>query len=216
MDGTLIDSERLQLQCFMEVTRNYGYEAREHLYLQCIGATGTTTRRILTEAYGPKFPLQKILNDWRRRYEGLLAAGELQLKEGARSLLELASAHGLRCALATQTDRALTERKLRLTGVLRYFDALVTGDDVASGKPDPEHYLIAAAKLDATPAECWALEDSENGVQSAIGAGCVVFHIPDLVPVSRRLGTLGQTVLNSLSEVVEILETAIANTPERY
>ena len=56
MDGTLIDSERLQLQCFMEVTRQYGYEARKELYLQRIGATGATARKILAEAYGPQFP----------------------------------------------------------------------------------------------------------------------------------------------------------------
>ena len=216
MDGTLIDSERLQLQCFMEVTRKYGYEARKELYLQCIGATGATARKILAEAYGPQFPLQKVLTDWRERYDELLASGELRLKEGARPLLEMVTALGLPCALATQTRRVLTERKLRLTGVHNYFDALVTGDDVRIGKPDPEHYLIAVAKLGVTPRECWALEDSENGVRSALGAGCGVFQIPDLVPVSVPLTTLGQTILNSLAEVADILEKAVATTIGRH
>jgi len=210
MDGTLIDSERLQLQCFMETTRKYGFEAREELYLQCIGATGAVARNILVDAYGPQFPLQEVLSDWRERYEELLASGELRLKEGARPLLEIAAAHGVPCALATQTRRVLTERKLRLTGVFHYFDALVTGDDVRTGKPDPEHYVVAAAKLAVSPAACWALEDSENGVRSAIGAGCEVYQIPDLVPVSESVTHLGQTILNSLDEVAEILDAAIA------
>ena len=153
MDGTLIDSERLQLQCFMEVTRQYGYEARKELYLQCIGATGAMARKILAEAYGPQFPLENILTDWRERYDELLASGELRLKEGARPLLETATTHGIPCALATQTRRVLAERKLRLTGVLNYFEALVTGDDVRRGKPDPEHYMIAVAKLGVIPRE---------------------------------------------------------------
>ena len=45
MDGTLVDSERLQLQCFMETTGKYGFDAREELYLQCIGATGAVARK---------------------------------------------------------------------------------------------------------------------------------------------------------------------------
>ncbi len=212
MDGTLIDSERLQLQCFMETTRKYGFEAREELYLQCIGATGAVARNILVDAYGPQFPLQEVLSDWRERYDELLASGELRLKEGARPLLETATTHGIPCALATQTRRVLAERKLRLTGVLNYFEALVTGDDVRRGKPDPEHYMIAVAKLGVIPRECWALEDSENGVRSALGAGCVVFQIPDLAPVSAPLTTLGQTILNSLVDVADILENAVART----
>jgi len=167
-------------------------------------------RNILVDAYGPEFPLKEVLSDWRERYEELLASGALQLKEGARRLLEQVTAQGLPCALATQTRRALTEKKLRLTGVFDYFDALVTGDEVRMGKPDPEHYVVAAAKLMKLPTACWALEDSENGVRSALGAGCEVYQIPDLVPVSETVAHLGQTILNSLDEVAEILDGAIA------
>jgi beta-phosphoglucomutase-like phosphatase (HAD superfamily) len=76
--------------------------------------------------------------------------------------------------------------------------------------------MIAVAKLGVTPRECWALEDSENGVRSALGAGCVVFQIPDLVPVSVPLSTLGQTILNSLAEVADIFEKAVATTIGRH
>ena len=100
-------------------------------------------------------------------------------------------------------------KKLRLTGVLDYFDTLVTGDEVRRGKPDPEHYVVAAARLGVAPETCWALEDSENGVRSALSAGCRVYQIPDLVPVSASVSHLGQTVLSSLVDVVEILERAI-------
>ena len=165
LEGTLIDSERLQLLCFMETTRKYGFEAREELYPKCIGATGAVARNILVDAYGPEFPLKEVLSDWRERYEELLASGALQLKEGARLMLETATSQGIPCALATQTRRVLTEKKLQLTGVLDYFDALVTGDDVQRGKPDPEHYMVADAKLGAEPEACWELEDSENGVR---------------------------------------------------
>jgi HAD superfamily hydrolase (TIGR01509 family) len=212
MDGTLVDSERLQLQCFMETTGKYGFDAREELYLQCIGATGAVARTILVDAYGAEFPLAEVLADWRVRYEELLASNALQLKAGARLMLEMATNHGIPCALATQTRRPLTEKKLRLTGVLDYFDTLVTGDEVRRGKPDPEHYLVAAERLGLAPAACWALEDSENGVRSALSAGCRVYQIPDLVPVSESVSHLGQTVLSSLVEVVAILERAINAT----
>ena len=56
MDGTLVDSERLQLQCFMETTGKYGFDAREELYLQCIGATGAVARTILCLLYTSPSP----------------------------------------------------------------------------------------------------------------------------------------------------------------
>ena len=80
--------------------------------------------------------------------------------------------------LASVVDRALAER-LPSGG----FDVLVCGDDVRNGKPDPEPYLLAAARLGVEPQHCLAIEDSPAGIASAEAAGCVVVAVPNQVPV---------------------------------
>ena len=62
----------------------------------------------------------------------------------------------------------------------------VCGDDVSHSKPDPEPYLLAAAKVGADPRQCVALEDSPNGVAAAEAAGCVTVAVPSLVPHPAR------------------------------
>ena len=59
------------------------------------------------------------------------------------------------------------------------------GDEVKAGKPAPDVYLDAARKLGIAPADCLALEDSENGVTAALAAGMTVIQIPDLAPAAR-------------------------------
>jgi beta-phosphoglucomutase-like phosphatase (HAD superfamily) len=63
------------------------------------------------------------------------------------------------------------------------FAVVVTGDEVLDGKPDPEAYLTAAARLGADPRRCVAIEDSPTGIASAEAAGCVVVAIPHHVPI---------------------------------
>ena len=81
------------------------------------------------------------------------------------------------------------------------FVAIVGGDQVQKSKPHPDIYFKAAAILGVTPKNCLALEDSENGVRSAVSAGMTVVQIPDLVQPSLDLRGLGHIVLGSLRDV---------------
>jgi beta-phosphoglucomutase-like phosphatase (HAD superfamily) len=74
----------------------------------------------------------------------------------------------------------------------------VCAEDVTAGKPDPEPYLLAAKLLDVDPARCVALEDSPNGVASAMAAGCRVLAVPSLVPIPPAPG---RVVVASLAGV---------------
>ena len=80
----------------------------------------------------------------------------------------------------------------------------VYGDDpeLRGGKPSPEPFLLAAERLRAAPAECWAFEDSQAGLQAAVTAGCRVFAlVPDLAAGAALTVPEGVTVLRSLEEV---------------
>jgi HAD superfamily hydrolase (TIGR01509 family) len=126
----------------------------------------------------------------------LLASRPLPMQAGAGELLARVRAAGIPQALVTSSERPIMDAVLRQLGI--GFTATVCADDVHHGKPDPEPYLLAAARLSADPRYCVALEDSPNGVASAEAAGCVLVAVPSLVPITARPG---RVVLHSLAEV---------------
>ena len=77
--------------------------------------------------------------------------------------------------------------RLEHSGLGRYFQAVVTGDQVSKSKPDPEIYRAACQRLDVSPAKAVAVEDSPNGIRSALSAGMSAVMIPDLIPSSPEL-----------------------------
>jgi beta-phosphoglucomutase-like phosphatase (HAD superfamily) len=89
------------------------------------------------------------------------------------------------------------------------FAVTLCGEDVLAGKPGPQPYQRAAALLGEAPGQCVALEDSPNGVASALTAGCPVIAIPSLHPVPERPGCL---VAGSLREVtLQILRRQVGH-----
>ena len=144
----------------------------------------------------------------RRRYHDHMENRPADVKAGAVELLTYANEKDVPCGLATSTGSSLTATKLELSGLDRHFSVIVTGDDVRRGKPNPEPFVTAARRLGQHPTRCWALEDSANGVRSALAAGCQVFQVPDLVIPSTKLRRLGHEVAETLHDVLEALREA--------
>jgi beta-phosphoglucomutase len=92
---------------------------------------------------------------------------------------------------------------LGLTNTLRYFSAVITGDDVRRGKPDPEVFLTAAAKLGAQPRRCVVFEDAVAGVQAAKAGGmcCVAVTFVGHHPADKLRAAGAEIVVASLAEV---------------
>jgi len=206
MDGLLLDTERTALSTFLAACREFGLDPDVDVYVKCIGTTADQTRKILLEGYGPEFPYDRIREKWAIRYEDALAARPVPRKPGALALLEWLEEMDIKVGLATSTRRASATRKLGQSGLLAHFNAIVCGDDVSKGKPDPEPYLTAAHKLDSPTHCCLALEDSDNGVLSASEAGMAVIQIPDLKPPSFGIVGLGHPIVASLNDVRKLLE----------
>jgi HAD superfamily hydrolase (TIGR01509 family) len=206
MDGLLLDSERLARDAFVRACRELNWEPDLAAYQRCIGSTYATTREILIEAHGSDFPYAAVDQRWSTHYHARLAQGPVPVKTGARELLEYLAGHQVRLALVTSTRRQTAEEKLQRTRLLDYFEHLVCGGETQRGKPDPDPYLAAADRLGIAPEQCWALEDSANGVRAAHGAGCTVFQVPDLVTPSAELRGLGHRIVTTLHDVLAALQ----------
>ena len=149
----------------MRACEDHGWPADLDSYQQCIGSTYEKTREILVAAYGADFPYETVDASWAHHYHSRLADGPVPVKAGAEGLLAHLSSRQVPMALVTSTRRETAVTKLGATGLLEFFDVLVCGGETEKGKPDPDPYLAAAARLDLEPRACWALEDSANGVR---------------------------------------------------
>jgi spore germination protein YaaH len=126
-------------------------------------------------------------------------------RPGARELLDECRQAGVPTALVTMSWRRFADAVVQALPE-GSFTAVITGDEVSKGKPDPEPYLVAARTLGFEPSECYAVEDSPTGVRSAVAAGCRTLAVPCAVelPLSshyRRLDTLEGVTLRDLGFV---------------
>lgn len=103
--------------------------------------------------------------------------------------------------VATSTAYDLARTKLTNAGIYDYFTFIVGGDQVFTSKPDPEIYLKAAQKHNVEPSQCIDFEDSGNGVLASYHAGISVIQVPDLVPPTKTLKSLGHRIVSSLHDI---------------
>ena len=180
-DGTLFDTERLPWRCGWG-GREWDAPGIEEHYLELVGRNREGIVALLRQVTPPGFPLDDFLLECSRRSRARLETEGVPVKAGAREILEFLSAKGLPLALATSSGANTTRYKLENSGLDRYFRAVVTGDQVLRGKPDPEIYLTACRAIGADPAQALGVEDSKNGVLSAHRAGLMTALVPDLIP----------------------------------
>ena len=181
MDGLLIDSEPLWLDAETAIMARLGASWSEQDQAQLLGGSlERSVRYLLSKATRPAPP--ELIGEWlmsdiieRVRRDGV------PVQPGARELLAAVRQAGLPHALVTSSERGFMDAVLASTGMR--FDVLVCAQDVTATKPDPEPYLLAAKLVGVDPGDCFALEDSPNGVASAEAAGCRVFAVPSLVPI---------------------------------
>ena len=207
LDGLLLDTERIALSTFVDSCREFGFDPDLRVYYKCIGTTFSRTKEILTDGYGKIFPLDAISELWSEKYHEETSDKPIPLKAGALNLLRYLDKEGVKKAIVTSTRQESARRWLANTEILHFFDFVLGGDQVSNGKPNPEIYLMACHKLNEKPHNCLALEDSDNGVLSALNAGLVVIQVPDLVQPSADVRALEQGIAKSLVEVEEILRT---------
>ncbi|MHB8575772.1 MAG: HAD family hydrolase, partial [Dehalococcoidia bacterium] len=100
-----------------------------------------------------------------------------KLLPGAARLVQTLKSNGKKLAVASSSRTAWVEACRGCLGLREQFDAIVTGDMVRHGKPDPEIYLMAAERLGLRPERCLAIEDAPKGVQSAHRAGMTVVAV---------------------------------------
>jgi HAD superfamily hydrolase (TIGR01509 family) len=204
MDGLMLDTESVEREAFLKAAAEFGYSVPDEVYIQVVGRTGEDARQIFCDAFGGCFPYDDVRVRWREYTDHHIAACGVPCKAGLLELLELMETYGIPKAVATSTRRQRALRLLEKSNLLSRFDAIVAGDEVSRGKPDPEIFLIAAMKLNVPPHQCIAFEDSAAGILAAHAAGMIPILVPDLVKPAASVCDLAHRVYESLSDARDL------------
>jgi beta-phosphoglucomutase len=170
VDGTLVDTAELHFQAW----RKLAGELHKPFTRADFAATfGRRNPEIIHQLFGNEFNESEILALGDRKEDYYKAAARLgvELLPGVRELLEALHATGFKQAIGSSAPRGNVNLILEITGTARFFDAIVSMEDTQRGKPDPQVFQVAAAKLGLEPERCVVLEDAVAGVQAAKAGG---------------------------------------------
>ena len=210
MDGLLLDSETLSLQCFNDEITARGLDEQNAVFMSLIGTNERAQRDILSKSLGHLLDIEAFWKDWKQRYQSTVENHPVPLKKGARELLEWLKQNGIARSVATSSNTEHATHLLKNAEIMSYFDVIVGGDQVTRSKPEPDIYLKAAEETGVQVSNAIALEDSANGVRAAVAAGLHVVQVPDLVQPTEELLGLGHRVCRDLGEVLELIQFCVS------
>ncbi len=213
VDGTLADTERDGHRpafnaAFDEAALAWHWDV--DLYGELLAVTGGKERmRFYAQQYDPDFLAQPDADDIIRRlhaaktrhYLALLESGKIPLRPGVAELLIEAHVAGLRLASATTTtpENVTTLLSASLAPeAIDWFEVIGAGDIVPKKKPAPDIYFWVLERLGLPPEECLAIEDSANGLKSAVAARLPTLITPSIYTANEDF-TGAQAVLPDLA-----------------
>ena len=200
LDGVLVDSEERWARAKEDLVRASGGSWKPEAARAMLGMSSPEWSRYLRDELGvPMAPerisaevVQRLLEDYRRDSPLVDGAAEAVGRLAARWPL----------GLATSSNREVVDAVLESAGLAESFAATVSSEEVARGKPAPDVYLEAAARLGVGPDHAAAVEDSANGLLAARAAGMAVVAIPNRAfPPGEEALAAADVVLDSISEL---------------
>lgn len=165
LDGTLIDSMGVWEAIDIEYLARFGISMPDDLQEKIAGISVTETAVYFKETFHIPDSIQEIIGDWNDMAMEHYTSGA-PLKPGAMLFLKYLKYRHIPCAIATSNSRELTRAVLESHGIGDYFQVIVTGEDIHKGKPEPDVYLEAAARLKVSPDRCLVFEDIPYGIMA--------------------------------------------------
>jgi HAD superfamily hydrolase (TIGR01509 family) len=185
MDGVLVDSESLINAAAIAMFKEKGLVVQPDDFLPFVGAGEDRYIGGVAEKYD--FPLD-LTEAKQRTYEIYLdfVPSRLEVFPGVHALVHSCREASLLMAVASSADMIKVNANLQKIGLpIKFWDAVVWGEDVKNKKPAPDIFLSAAGKLGVNPAECVVVEDAMNGVQAAQAAGMRCIAVTHTFPADR-------------------------------
>ena len=214
MDGVLIDSERQSNEGWLWAAEQLGVDMPMWLIDSFKGAPAELCCKFFDDYYKGAIDYWEAKELRTQHVYKIRETEGIPVKKGVKDIFEYIRNNGLKCAVATSTRRESAEKTLHEIGVWDYLDAVVYGDEVEHGKPEPDIFLRAAKAIGISPSEAVVVEDSINGIKAGYAADMRVVHIPDTIAIDddiRKLTYMVCADLNGLIDVVESINKPVIN-----
>lgn len=206
MDGTLLDTESIGLKAWQYIIDKYSLNIDLTLPIKSIGLNNKSMGELFYKELGDDFPFEKYWEEGTEylcRYED---SHGIPVKDGFYKLSQYLKDNGIKMIVATSTYHDLAVNKLKKAGIHQHFDGLVGGDEVENGKPAPDIFLKAAGITGFSEDECIVIEDSENGIKSALCANIKCIYIKDIKDIRNELKEKVFRECKDLSEISEVIK----------
>lgn len=200
-DGLILDTESPEYVTWCEIYEEHGCVLPVEEWAKLVGGGANEhfdPFAYLEQLYGKSVDRAAIAAQRLRRDEQRIASQPVL--PGVEDCLNQAKRLRLKLAVASSSPLAWVEGHLTRLGLLHYFDAIRTRDDVANIKPDPELFIAACEALGVEPHEAMVFEDSPNGVLAARRAGIFVVAVPNPL-TARMVIDRPDVLLTSLADV---------------
>lgn len=171
LDGTLVDTMPLHYRAWNRAMQRAGLreELNEDLFYSLGGVPTRRVAQLLAEHYGLRIDVEKVFQEKEALF--LELRSEMKLIEAVVAFARRAAAAHQAVSVASGGPREIVRHTLELMGLKNLFPVVVTPEDVAHGKPAPDMFLLAAARMGVAPGKCLVFEDAEPGIKAAEAAG---------------------------------------------
>lgn len=205
LDGTLVDSGDYHWRAWRDILRAEGIELT---YQQFLDTFGQRNDRILPLWLGEAATgdvIRRLGDAKEALYRQLAAAEGLTPLPGAAAWLERLHRDGWKQSIASSAPRENVRVMLDVLKLDHLFDAVVSAEDVTAGKPDPQVFLVAAAKLGMAPHACVVVEDAAAGIEAARRAGmkCVGVSASAVLPADVLVRSLEDLDADAFERLLE-------------
>jgi HAD superfamily hydrolase (TIGR01509 family) len=201
-DGVLVDTEHLYFQATRDILGSIGIPLTRADYVELFLVQGKGAWHLAEERGVARGDIDRLRDERNARYSDLLAQAP-RVTAGITTVLE--ALHGKYVmGIVTSSRKDHFDVIHRTTGLLKYFDFVLTASDFSRVKPDPEPYLRAVARSGVGREACVAIEDSARGLESAKGAGIGCIVVPTALTQGSNFAGADR-VLGSISEILDVL-----------
>ncbi len=209
MDGLVLDTEGLYCRFWREAAQNLGFPMTREQALGMRSLTREAGQQRLWDWFGPEADYDAVRRVRIERMDAYVANHPVAAKPGIEELLDALDELGIPKAIASSSPHDRIRAYLTPLGLYHRFDQICSSRDVAHGKPAPDIYQLAAARLGVPAESCLALEDSPTGILSAYRAGCRCILVPDQDQPDSQTQSLLWAKADTLADVMELLPNGI-------
>jgi HAD superfamily hydrolase (TIGR01509 family) len=209
-DGVLVDSERLIVKLEAQICQERGWPLTEDdVIREFVGLSDSAMRARLSELVG-----EELADDWDAEYTDRyrqVLVDDVEAVLGVAVAIDAIERSGLLTCVASSGSHQKMALTLGKTDLLGRFEGRIfssTDPEVERGKPAPDLFLHAAARLGVAPHRCAVIEDSPFGLMAALGAGMSAFGFAGSVTPTHRLALQGVTIFESMAELPRLVTTA--------